>query len=564
MMKTPLIYKVILTLAAVALMTACTDALDESPDNRTEIDSPTKVRQLLTSGYPEVVPAVICELSGDNLVDDNVVVPSTHNDPYSPFHEEAYYWEDITNYSTSEDDTPYAVWEGYYAGIAVCNHAIEAMEEMAEEEGLSSPTEDEDLAPSWGEAHVLRAYLHFILVNVFAEAYKDDEQSASDYGIPYVTEPETVVNVDYGSDRPSVKEVYDLIEADLVEGLPYIDDSYYSVPAYHFNKNAAYGFAARFYLFKRDYEKCLEYANAALGTNPSTQLRKWANINTNTIDTRLNWYNDEEEPCNYLIQTAYSLFDRMLSACRFAINDGSDAEDVPSTSDILMYGGGPNWNGTLPAFSGNVYMWSAGQEYGLWVFNIYEYFEYTDKIAGIGYVHIVYHPLTAEETLLCRAEAELYLGQTDAAIQDLEYWTAAKEVDNSLSLDDITDFYDGTYEDNIYISDLHPQDMSSEFPTLSDDELRVLYCILHFRRIETNFEGTRWFDIKRYGITVHHAYKGAQDYNVTHDYLTWDDPRRVLQIPNNVITAGYPSTDRSDPDVDQNSYMTDTPSLATK
>ena len=62
------------------LLTSCDDKLDEVPDNRTEIDTPEKVRKLLTSGYPLASPALICELSGDNLVDDNVVVNATHND----------------------------------------------------------------------------------------------------------------------------------------------------------------------------------------------------------------------------------------------------------------------------------------------------------------------------------------------------------------------------------------------------------------------------------------------------------------------------------------------------
>ena len=42
----------------------------------------------------------------------------------------AYQWKDITNYNTGEQDTPYQVWEAYYAGIAVANHAIKAMKEM--------------------------------------------------------------------------------------------------------------------------------------------------------------------------------------------------------------------------------------------------------------------------------------------------------------------------------------------------------------------------------------------------------------------------------------------------
>ena len=531
--------------------TSC-DKLDEVPDNRSEIDNAEKVAQLLTSGYPKSSPAVICELSGDNLVDNNVVVPATHNGAYSAWHDEAYKWEDIMNYSTGEQDTPYAVWEANYQGIAVANHAIEAMKQMS-----NDPAHDPQFSASWGEAHILRAYLHFVLVNVFA-------QSSQDWGIPYTTEPETVVNVDYSQPhyRKSVAEVYKLIEQDILEGIDLIDDSKYKVPAYHFNKNAAHAFAARFYLFWRKYDKCLEHANAALGNNPASMLRKWSSLNTNTMDTRLNDYNDEKAACNFLIQPTYSIQDRMMSACRYCINNGKKFDDdedgsktVYSTDDILYKGGGPNWTGYVPAYAGNLFIWG-NQDYGVWLFRVYEYFEYTDKIAGIGYVHMLYQPLTAEETLLCRAEAKLFLGDREGAITDLGYWTTSKMVETPLTQSGIDNKYGGE-PGSQYVDDLHMQEMSSEFKQLTDEEMRVLYCILHFRRIENMFEGLRWFDIKRYGITVHHAYRGPQEDEIHHDWLKWNDPRRVLQIPNNVINAGYPSNDRTDPySVNQDGYQT--------
>jgi hypothetical protein len=526
-----------------ATICSCND-LDEAPDNRTEIDNPDKVAKLLTSAYPVSVPAVICELSGDNLVDNNVCVPATHNDAYAKFHEQAYEWQDIDNYSTGEDDTPYTVWEAYYQGIAVANHAIEAMLEMSKD-----PAHDRELAHSWGEAHLIRAYLHFVLVNVFAEAYKDETQSANDVGIPYVSEAEKTVTVDYSDPkfRKSVAEVYRLIEKDILEGIDLIDDAKYQVPAYHFNRNAANALAARFYLYKRDYEKCVKYATAALGSNPAASLRKWATMSSNTINTLLHDFNDETAPCNYLLQTTYSLFDRMLSACRYAINKGSTSEKVDDTYDILYEGGGPNWDGRLKAFDGKIYRWAAGSEYGSWLFRVYEYFEYTDKIAGIGYVHIIYQPFTAEETLLCRAEAEVYLGQTEKAIADLGFWTASHMVDQPLTQADITRFYKGEPSKNKYVSELHPTDMSPEwtYDDLSDEAKRVIDCVLHFRRMETMFEGLRWFDIKRYGIKVHHAYRDPHEDEIHHDYLEWNDPRRVLQIPQNVIDAGYPSNNRT-------------------
>ena len=60
-------------------MTVCScTALDEAPDNRTEItSSPEKIRQLLTSGYPVSVPAVLT--GGDYIV----TVESIADSPYT-------------------------------------------------------------------------------------------------------------------------------------------------------------------------------------------------------------------------------------------------------------------------------------------------------------------------------------------------------------------------------------------------------------------------------------------------------------------------------------------------
>lgn len=559
-MKKTIIYSALSIALLSAGLASCNDKLEEVPDNRTSIDDADKVQKLLTSGYPVSTAALILELSGDNYVDDNVVVPATHNDAYDKFNDEAYQWKDINNYSINSDDTPYQVWEAYYGGISVCNHAITAMLEMSDD-----PAHNPELSHSWGEAHVLRAYLHFILVNTFAETYKDEAQSSADRGIPYVTVPEAVVHVDYSQSAflHSVKETYDLIEQDLLAGIDLIQDSKYKVPAYHFNRNAAHAFAARFYLFKRDYDKCIRYANEALGNTPSTMMRNWAAINPNTMDSRLNAYNDETAPCNFLIQSTYSTQDRMLSACRYAINDGTTFTDkndgktwtVPSTLRILMSGGGPNWSGYLPAFDGHLFIFG-GQEYGVWLFRVYEYFEYTDKIAGIGYVHMLYQPFTAEETLLCRAEAKLYNGDRAGAIQDLNIWTTSHLVTAELTQANINSKYrrtvntqtgqpyykeDEFYKDpNIYVSSLHPEELGFT-KVLEGDDLSVLDCILHFRRIETQFEGQRWYDIKRYGITVYHHFRGPQEDDIHTDSLTWNDPRRVLQLPNNVIEAGYPA-----------------------
>lgn len=545
-MNTPFKYISLALMTAVgASFASCVDKLDEVPDNRTEIDSPEKVALLLTSAYPYESPATILELSSDNLVDNNVVVAATHKSPYYDFHEEAYQWKDIENYSTGSSDTPYDIWEAYYAGISVTNHAIEAMKEMSED-----PAHDPKLAPSWGEAHVLRAYMHFVLVNIFAEAYKNDAQSEADRGIPYVTIPETTVHVDYSTSDflHSVKGTYDLIEKDLMEGLPCVGDNYTS-RAFHFNRNAANAFAARFFLFKRDYAKAEQYATAALGTNPASMLRNWSNLNHNTAYTLRDTYWDDQLNCNFLIQSTYSLQWRMMvSSGRFTYNSGTSftkdgvTYNVPNTMGVCVWdGSGPCWSGYLPCYSGCAYIAGGAQEYGAYLFRLIEFFEYTDKIAGIGYVHMLYLPFSAEETLLCRAEAKLYQGNREGAIEDLDFWAKSKQCSQDLTEARITRFYDRTKEKNDYISCMHPAEMGFS-KVLTGVDQAVLDCVLHFRRIETIHGGDRWYDIKRYGISFPHFYRSANEDEIHVDSLTWNDPRRVLQLPKIVIESGYPAS----------------------
>ena len=166
---------------------------------------------------------------------------------------------------------------------------------------------------------------------------------------------------------------------------------------------------------------------------------------------------------------------------------------------------------------------------------------------------MLYQPFTAEETLLCRAEAKLYLGDRDGAIQDLGYWTSSHLVTSALTMDNIRSKYRRTAtgstdvatptmnaNNNDWVSELYPAEMGFE-KVLTGDDLSVLDCVLHFRRIETIHNGDRWYDIKRYGIKVRHFYRGPQEDEIHIDSLTYNDPRRVLQLPNNVIEAGYPA-----------------------
>jgi hypothetical protein len=73
-------------------------------------------------------------------------------------------------------------------------------------------TGDRDMANRFkAEAYVLRAYFHYLAVNIFAKAY-DPATAATDGGVPYVKERDLL---SVSSHKYTVQEVYDLILEDL-------------------------------------------------------------------------------------------------------------------------------------------------------------------------------------------------------------------------------------------------------------------------------------------------------------------------------------------------------------
>ena len=245
----------ILCLLALA---GCDKFLDKMPDNRAEIDTQQKIQALLVSAYPPTDYMLVTEFMSDNVDDYGT------NNPYTDrFIDQVFAWDDVTE---SDNEDPESIWESSYHAIACANEALNSIDELtAEDKSL-------DLSAERAEALLCRAYNHFILVNVFCLAY-NPETSASDLGVPYMMESETTLAPRY--DRINVAEVYDRIEKDLEAALPYVSDQYYTVPKYHFNKKAAYAFAARFYLYYGKLDKSVRYATECLGSEPAAMLRDW-------------------------------------------------------------------------------------------------------------------------------------------------------------------------------------------------------------------------------------------------------------------------------------------------
>ena len=118
----------ILIAVLILTLTACNSLLDELPDNQVRIDTPEKVRRVVTNAYPTASTAVVSELSSDNIADIGTIIS------YSNFlSQESAYWQRIQEYSDS--DGLQNIWTSHYKAINHANTALEAIEKMGNQIG---------------------------------------------------------------------------------------------------------------------------------------------------------------------------------------------------------------------------------------------------------------------------------------------------------------------------------------------------------------------------------------------------------------------------------------------
>lgn len=526
--------KKLFILPLIALMFAsCDDFLSTLPDNRAEMDNEEAIRMLLVSAYPGYGYELFTEMRSDNAYDKGTkaVALSQYLSSYMvTAMKQSYMWETVTD---EEQDTPTSYWSGCYEAIAAANHAIEALDLLIEE-GANEKYFDY----LYGEAYVCRAYAHFMLLNIFAPPY-DPATADTDLGIPYVTEPEKVVIGNY--ERNTVQECYDMIVADLEAGFPLIDDSSYSVPKYHFTTTAAAAFASRLYLFLGDYDKVLEYAAYALGTDVTAKLRNWngemAGMDNDVAGVT---YSNSSTSANLLLTSNVSTWGRHYYGRYGLPRTNIDPQATLSDPTQQYYAADYNVTGQQLAYE----IWGIS-DYNTFFINgkWYEYFKLESINANYGLPYVMDPVLTSNEVLLNRIEAKIMNGDYDGAIDDISsYYSKVVKIDK-LSNVNITNESILAFAESLTDAPISPM------VTLDDKKEAYLKLVLNMRRTEFLHDGMRWFDIRRYFLSIKHQYQ--DDYgNLVTIKLDANDSRKVLEIPTSAIefglVANFPSAGAAD------------------
>lgn len=455
-----------INISALLLLLAivsCEEQLSTDPVDRIIPQTVEDYEAVLVGGLPGVYHA-FTDLMTDDVVAKNY---TSFNDPqiYAEW-SLPYIW--IDQRSSDESSTPEYAWRWYYADIYKVNLVIA---NVMEAEG------DKEWAASLlGEALVTRAYSHFNLVNLFSKHY-DPVTAATDLGVPLALEP---MEAGFHSfKRNTVQEVYDQIEADLLQGLELINDDFIEKPLYHFSELATLAFASRFYLFKGEYEKSLEYSNAVLAIN-----NRLVDHNDFPISDLAETFEPLEHADNYFTDESENII--MLRSGFFAVNyykSGFYANEFKNIYDSRDLRGSQNFTFTNP-YKPN----------------------YITLKLSLSFEQYNYPLFRTEEMVLNKAEALARLGGDDNKTEVIRTLNILREK---------------RYQDGYYVPLV--------FRDFGTQEQLIAEVMLE-RRKEFCYEGFRWYDLKRTGYPeiVHNL--NGKDY-----VLEENDLRYVLQIPDDEL-----------------------------
>lgn len=236
----------IVMMLAMIGFTSCDDFLDITPTGKVIAKTGKEYRALLTYEYknfPE--DRGLATLRSDEMT---LSKASTSTEDYDSYFD-IWAWNDLNQQST----TASFGWRRYYSAIYIANYIIENQTKITE------ATQDE-ISQLVGEAYMMRAYCHFLLVNLYADAYTHCNP-ATTRGIPLSLE----ANVNNVLTCSSVEQVYQQVIADIKEAKTRLkvavwDEGY----TYRFNQISADALLARVYLYKGDWQDALAEAKVVM------------------------------------------------------------------------------------------------------------------------------------------------------------------------------------------------------------------------------------------------------------------------------------------------------------
>ena len=320
MMMKKIVLGALLALSAAA----CDDRLDFTPKGHTTLNTLADLELLLNQNWGLDTPisslCVVCNEAYGHTA--NVV--NTYEQKNTVEYAMLFYDENVDRAALTTTDANYA---GAYRYINYMNVLLDKIDDV---EGSEA-----EKAPIAAEAHIMRAYMHWLLVNMYARQY-DAATAAEDGGIPYVTD----IDVTAQKTKLTVQQVYDNILADCAD--EYIN----ALPDQHDNVtrgDKAWGNAvrAKVLMQMKHYDEALPYALTAISYNDNLQDRS-------DIPSTYKWNLEQRDASNYIFMGGMaSPFCEILSLESAAsFEPGDYVKDYAYMSDTPE-AGSEAWNSTF-------------------------------------------------------------------------------------------------------------------------------------------------------------------------------------------------------------------------
>lgn len=371
-----------------------------------------------------------------------------------------HFWQQVPEMQS--DGTIYSSYAGdylvFYKKIAALNTILFNITETRKKNAPEAK-----LQRISGEAHFLRAYYYLLSVNTYGKPYSA-ATAATDYGIPLKTSPE-IQNTAFT--RASVQQVYDQIEADLLEAEKELQ-GFNEASVARANQATVHALLSRMYLYREEYEKAVTYANKVI--EKKYRIR---DMNTWTSGTPFVMLASPEIIHTIPIGSHSSNMSQMM----YEPSKQSVINSYRASEDLL--GIFSNKDLRLQAFFiqtdlGDYLVRKSGESTA-------------NEVADLSTIRL-------PELYLNKAEALAVLGRKEEAISTLQ---------------------------ELRKNRFKPGDLT----TIELSGAALVDFIRNERRRELCFEYHRWFDLRRYGVNSKYPYGKT----TRHRSFAWDVSGRYVQ-----------------------------------
>lgn len=240
--------KLLCAVLCIATLYSCDKYLDIQPVGKVIPRTAKEFRALLTQAY-SYVPSDrgLATFRSDEMVMGGTLAAEDLNS-----YKDIWIWNDV---SPSENTSTFN-WRQFYHTLFIANYVIESKAII--EDG----TVDE-VNQMIGESYMLRAYMHFILVNLHGEPYTHCDPATSK-AIPLKLDSDTEATLS----RNTVGEVYNSVLSDITEAEKYLNVDQWDLGYnYRFNTLSVNALRSRVYLYMGEWAKSLEASEEVLRVN---------------------------------------------------------------------------------------------------------------------------------------------------------------------------------------------------------------------------------------------------------------------------------------------------------